>query len=673
MAGTKNEGCLPKDNAASGTGKAGAAGRAARGRKTASGSGQVGAAAGVGVSAGARDVTNSDGSSGKSSVSSATGGGESATAKSEKQGKNLYEYLDSFASAVENSAPVNAINGATNKINSVDCGDVVYQFMVDNVPYFKQAVNLLNKGVNFMNGLSTGISLSTTMAGSDFVQKICDMLSKIFGTIDGYVEITTKAAFVVFKRIDAMLERLENTLMNLTEAVKNCILDVFRDLAAYLKKALNLGLNIDWSSLISLMQDCPCVARVIAALTGCQEDDAGNNIRNNPAAIVLCIQDKFPFLTPVNLTTAVDAVYNDYIKRYIEMAFGYIESWIAYVYNKMIKPFRCLMKKYAEMLLYKVDVTGFINSLGSFSCFLVYSEEYKKGKKFYGMSIIDMINTYRQWIPCFQHACPSFSEKVKTRSQEIYKDLRLDDKYWRSAYAIDIYMMCINAPLEGLSPRDSTLRSMYPESPIDLINSWFKSSKNNKKEADGEVSGMDNAVASVEEMEAYQKQNSGRLPPNSPDPLSNIVALDGKIDTENSPNQGDDAIDINAENAIVAMMENMHAAGEAYYVEKFYQLIRLMGSYSTSSKFIDKANELLSTIEAVDTTYRYTGDYMQLDSGRSDVDFDDPETVASYTLEDDYDEKRVARLSSPTAFAGYTEKRGTRQAHYARRYSVLAG
>jgi hypothetical protein len=262
---------------------------------------------------------------------------------------------------------------------------------------------------------------------------------------------------------------------------------------------------------------------------------------------------------------------------------------------------------------------------------------------------------------------------VKTRSQEIYKDLRLDDKYWRSAYAIDIYMMCINAPLEGLSPRDSMLRSMYPESPIDLINSWFKSSKNNKKEADGEVSGMDNAVASVEEMEAYQKQNNGRLPPNSPDPLSNIVALDGKIDTENSPNQGDDAIDINAENAIVAMMENMHAAGESYYVEKFYQLIRLMGSYSTSSKFIDKANELLSTIEAVDTTYRYTGDYMQLDSGRSDVDFDDPETVASYTLEDDYDEKRVARLSSATAFAGYTEKRGTRQAHYARRYSVIAG
>lgn len=669
MAGTKNEGCLPKENAASASGKAGASGRAARTRSSSSGSG---VSAGVGASASVAAVKSSDGSSAVSTASSTSGKTESATAKAEtkKTGKNLYEYLDSFAQSVENSAAIKSMNKATDAINAVDCGDVVFKFMEDNVPMFKQAVSFLNKGVNFMNGLSTGVSLSTGMAGSDFVQKICDMLAKIWGTVDGYIEVVVKGAFVIFKRIDAMLERVENTLINLSEAVKNCILDVLRDLAGFLKRAAIIGISIDWSSLIELMQDCPCVARVIAALTGCQEDDFGNDIRNNPAAIVKCIEDKFPFLTPVNLTNAVDKMYRNYLKKYVDMAFGYLESWIVYVYNKLIKPLRCLIKKYAEMLRYKIDVTGFIKSLGNFACFLIYTEEYKKGKKYYGMSVIDMINSFRQWINCFKHACPNFSEKVKSRSREIYKDLRLDDKYWRSAYAIDIYMMCINADLEGLSPRNSALRAMYPESPIDLIMSWIKKSEKDREVADEEAA-FQSTAALEDEIEKYKAEHNGELPPNAPDPVSTIVALDGNTDTENEVNSGDEPMDVNAENAVIAMMENMHAAGEPYYVEKFYQLIRLMNVYATSPKFLDKANELLATMETVDTSYRDTGDYMPITGGRKDLEIDETEIVASYTVEDDYDAARVARLSSPSAFAGYSVKAGSRSAFYARRYSSV--
>ena len=372
----------------------------------------------------------------------------------------------------------------------------------------------------------------------------------------------------------------------------------------------------------------------------------------------------------MNLTNAVDKMYRNYLKKYVDMAFGYLESWIVYVYNKLIKPLRCLIKKYAEMLRYKIDVTGFIKSLGNFACFLIYTEEYKKGKKYYGMSVIDMINSFRQWINCFKHACPNFSEKVKSRSREIYKDLRLDDKYWRSAYAIDIYMMCINADLEGLSPRDSTLRAMYPESPIDLIMSWIKKSKKDREVADEEAA-FQSTAALEDEIEKYKAEHNGELPPNAPDPVSTIVALDGNTDTENEVNSGDEPMDVNAENAVIAMMENMHAAGEPFYVEKFYQLIRLMNVYATSPKFLEKANELLATMETVDTSYRDTGDYMPITGGRKDLEIDETEIVASYTVDDDYDAARVARLSSPSAFAGYSVKAGSRSAFYARRYSSV--
>lgn len=652
MATTNNDGCLPQSNAAAASGKSGSAGLS--GRSTSSSAGKN---------------TAADGSVDVSSASSTSGASESATAKNEKKGKNLYEYLDSFASSVENSSPVTALDKATAAINDVDCGDVVFKFMEDNVPKFKEAVALLNKGIGFMNGFSTGVSLSTGMAGSDFVQKICDMLSKMMGTIDGYIEVVVKGAFVVFKRIDAMMERLENTLINLTDAIRNCILDVFRDLAAFIKRALNIGLKIDWTSLTELMQDCPCVARVIAALTGCQEDDAGNDIRRNPVAIVTCIQNKFPFLDPSSLTTAVDKIYSNYIKKYVNMAFGFIQSWIAYVYNLLIKPLRCLIKKYAEMLTYKIDVTGMVNLFDSFSCFLVYTEEYKKGKKYYGMSIIDMINTFRQWIPCFQHACPNFSSKVNTRSKELYKDLRLDDKYWRSAYAIDIYMMCINTGLSGQSPRDSELRAMFPESPIDLVMSWFRSAKNQKKENDEETDTMGNGAATVDEVNEYAAEHDGDYPPNAPDPLSTVIELDGKLDNENSVNEGDEPMDTMSADAITSMMDNMYAAGEPYYVEKFYQLIRLLGRYSMPEKFLDTARRLLSFMETSDTTYRDAGDYLRPKTGRPDVSLDETEHVATYSVDDDYDEDKVAALSDPAVFAGYDPVAGSLASFYAQRYA----
>ena len=126
MAGTKNEGCLPKENAASASGKAGASGRAARTRSSSSGSG---VSAGVGASASVAAVKSSDGSSAVSTASSTSGKTESATAKAEtkKTGKNLYEYLDSFAQSVENSAAIKSMNNATDAINAVDCGDVVFK------------------------------------------------------------------------------------------------------------------------------------------------------------------------------------------------------------------------------------------------------------------------------------------------------------------------------------------------------------------------------------------------------------------------------------------------------------------------------------------------------------------------------------------------------------------
>lgn len=620
------------------------------------------AAAGIRSSSGGT-LSSTRAESGTAMSSASTeGSGESATAAAERRArppesktfKNISEYVDDFTAAVERAVDLEGMNRATRSLNDTDCGDAVYKFVYDNVPGFATASAWLNKGVNFMTGLSTGVSLSGAMASSDFVQTVCDMLSKFYGSVNAFIEIFTKGAFVLFKKIDAMRERLETAMLNLTDAIMNCILDVLNDTVERMKIMLNSSLGVDWNALTKLMIDCPCLTSVVAHLTGCTRDDAGNDITNNAPAVILCVRDRFSFLDPVKLTANLQTMYEDYIKKYVKMIFGYLESWIVYVYNLLIKPLRSAVKKYAEMLMYKNDVTTLIDMVGPFRCFFIYTEEYRRGTKFKGMSVIDMINSFKQWVTCFEHACPQFSEKVKNRSKEIYKDLRLDDKYWRNAYEMDIYTVCIAARLDATTPRESMLRSMYSESPIDLILAAFRKSKS-KGDDDPVTDDVVVAKVTQDEIAAYSATNDGKLPPEAPSSFDQAISFTDAPETENEVNVGSQPIGKDTEAVLVTMLRNLGNGTGTFYTEKVYQMVRFMGFYATSDAYVSAAQEVLDSLEHMDGDFARAPDAVLQSSDRRPPVYDAQEDVrVDYSPEDDYDAELCNALMSP---AVYTKKR----------------
>uniref|UniRef100_UPI003865C390 hypothetical protein n=1 Tax=Fibrobacter sp. TaxID=35828 RepID=UPI003865C390 len=339
--------------------------------------------------------------------------------------------------------------------------------------------------------------------------------------------------------------------------------------------------------------------------------------------------------------------------------FNYIESWIVYVFNLLIKPFRWLMKKYVSMLRAKMNVTAFIEGLGPFECLFVYSKEYDNGKEFLGMSVIDMINTYRGWIKCLEVACPALSEKIKNKTKQLYKDLRLDDKYWRRAMEADIYTCCIAVDLDGMTPRESVLRQLYNESPWDLLMSWFRKSKNKD----------DNTSPDEEEAEEYELSRpismKDMMPTDDnqePSSFSDAVNFAYSPETENSVNVGTKKITERDENILMSISDSMVAGSkkDSYYVEKMYQLVRFGNKYAVSKNYVSHMNDNIGEIERPGSDFSsnttsarsadYVGrqpDFVKNPTGLPTVDNPDlPESVKpTYEIPDDFDKTRTEKIA----------------------------
>lgn len=603
---------------------------------------------------------------------------ESTTATSASKesttSKNLNDYLDDFISSVERGFGLSELNDTVDTINGVDCSDEVYKFLAANVPGFSTAMGWMNKVVDGVHGILSGTTISTAVSGADFTKSVCDALVMFYGTVNGYIEVFTKGAFVFFKKIDALRLRLENALLNLTDAIKFCILDVLNDLLAKIKAVVKLSLTVDWDALLKLMIDCPCLTKVVATLTNCTRDADGNDISNDAYAVIECIKSYLDFLNPIDICVGLEALYESYVRKYVEIVFGYIGSWIVYVFKMIIKPFRYAIKKYAEMLMFKMDVTAFIEMVGPFECFFVYTDEYKSGNKYKGMSIIDMINTFRRWIPCFEHACPSFSEKVKNRSKEIYMDLRLDDKYWRNAFEIDLYTTCIGAKLGGSNARETTLRSLYNESPWDLIMTWYRHNSN-KNKGDAETNPVPDSelMATEADIAEYQASHGGKNPPNTPNDFSQSVKFTDAPETENEVNVGNIEISESILNYCIMIIRNLGISDDSYYTEKLYQFIRLMNVYKTSPEYVDAATEsLLHTDHLRGTFGRGTPTTLTATGIRPPLDIDDTDRLATYRIDNDYDEEFVEHTEDRSVYMMTRGKNESRIDFYSRMYMAAA-
>ena len=556
--------------------------------------------------------------------------------------------VNTFSSAVEQTA--SAMDTTTRQINAVDCSDMLFDFIKENVPMFGTAMWGLDKVTNAMNGLSSGATISKLIQQPDFVKNICNFIENWGGMIDGWLDVFIKTAFALFDKIDAARTRLENATLSLTEAVRHCILDVFNAIRDKIMKTINLSISINWDDLLRHMHDCPCLCKIIANLTGCTRDEYGRDITTNAAAVKYCLEQKFSLMTPVGLSLAVDNLLTKYVRKYIDMVFNYLESWIVYVFNLLIKPFRWLMKKYVELLRAKMNVDLFIKGLGPFECLFVYSTETSHGVEYYGMSIIDMVNTYRGWIKCLEMACPALSEKIKNRVKQLYKDLRLDDKYWRRAMEADIYTCCLAIDLDGMTPRESVLRKLYSESPWDVLMSLFKKTKNKD----------DDTSVEDEELEQYEIDRPitaadmmPTLDNQEPSAISQSVKFIYAPETENEVNVGTRPISSSDENVLMTIGDSMVAGSkdDAYYVEKYYQLIRFTNKYATTKNFVNHMSANMDNIEAPSADFSSNNVVAREDSNMGrDPDLPDVTegeiVYPTYSIPDDFDKARAERISN---------------------------
>lgn len=606
----------------------------------------------------------------QSSVDSAVVSTPTASTSSQLAGDSGYPLKPSVMTSVDGLASTitggiekaaSAIDASTKRINSLDCSDMLYDYIMDKLP---KSVKLLMSGVtagmdkaaSAMHGVTSGASIGKLIQKPDFVKNVCTFVEMWGGTVDGWLDVIVKAAFALFNKIDAARERLEYATLDFTEAVRNCILDVINAIQDKLNGLLNFTMAINWDDLGKYMAKCPCLANVIANLTGCTEDADGNSTKGRPWAIIACINEKFSFLNVTDLKFGLDTMITKYVKNFINGLFNLIEAWIVYVYDLLIKPFRMLLKKYAQLLTKKMNVNKFIDMVGPFECFFVYTEEYDNGKKFYGMSAIDMIKTYKGWIGCLEIACPNLSEKIKNRTKQLYKDLRLEDKYWRRAMEADIYTCCLAMELDAPTARESVLRQLYLENPWDWLLSQFRKAKNkddNTSEAEAEADEYD-----TNRPFTFSDLHPSKTAP-AADGIRDSINFTYAMETENEVMAGPKKISKFEENTLKSIVGSMSAqSDDNYYVEHMYQLVRFSNNYATTEAYIQYVSEKLDSIESLSGDYSSSNTGMNESSVRkpyyadnptgyptADGSVKTPALVSTYSVASDFEQSRYEKIS----------------------------
>ena len=560
-----------------------------------------------------------------------------------------------------------AIQQSATSLYNYDCSEHLYDWVVETCPWLKTGMGAIDNIVNALNSVTSGVGLSSLLSTSEVSQAICNGIAGIYGAIDGWLEILTKAAFVMFDKIDDARKKLERAMKRLSNATLDCILDVCDAIEDYLNRSVTLSLAFDWNGIIKFMKTCPCVSRFIAWMFNCDRDADGNSISDRPDEIIRCIRTKYPFLDATQITAGISALMDKYIRSYIVLMFDFIKLGITFIFEMVISPFRWLIKKYAEMLQMKLDAGFIIRPAKSvhLDCFLVYTKEYKDGEEFYGMSILDMLATYRQMIPCLEYACPGLSEKIKNKVKQHNKELRLDDSFWNRQFEADIYSCCIAAEnSSGYTMKE--FRDMW-DSLWDKLISMTQKANNSVVQVKAESS-----------LGSFESE------------LATISATFGRDDSEVSPYESaaDSAYGTDYENGIVNGTRYISSSNERkllsvaasvsagikdddYFTEKWYQFLRFKAPFHFSKGGMTELGNMGDEISfpANPDFSKHPTTTFSPSTVRKAEEVSSVEREPNYVVESDYDSAQVNKIESMR----WTSQRSNESLtdYYARMYATV--
>ena len=543
--------------------------------------------------------------------------------------------LSSFTEAVEKAA--NSVNNVTSKLEATNCTKVVFDWcretmginayaavgMMSNLNYSFQNYNNFNFPVNLDGALTLSKSL-------------CQTIGTWIAWIQGTIDIATKAAFVLFAKIDAARLRLEEALLNFNDAVFKCITDLLSDIKMSASLDVGVGasvsLDFNWDELLQIMIDCPCFCRAIACVTGCNKDADGNDMSRNPEMVLECLQKKFPLSLGVGIGIGggIAGSLNDLLYDFLLKLYLSIKEAIEMTFEMLMKPLRALIKAYADLLTQKFDVSGFIKMVGNFECFFIYTLEYKNNREFYGMSIIDMINTFKSWTVCFSHLCPGLMQDIEGKIKEINENLRLNDTFWQGAFEADLYDLCIAAKLGYKSFSDYEFREIYRDNP--------------KTQFDSLLSQLE-ASAITRVCKNHKKTSAANTPTSK---VEEAIMFRTAPDRENEVNVGEKPISKSEQKKCISISHNLvDKTVSPYFTEKYYQLLRMLADYEINDETVDELTKILDNcskkVYPVNMSKPFTP-FPSNQSARAAIEVYPADIEVTYELVDDYDEEAIAKI-----------------------------
>ena len=579
-------------------------------------------------------------------------------------GMSINEQVDEFFDIFNSTS--SAIQKAATDLYAYDCSDHLYDWITDLCPWLKSGLSVLDSGKKCMNSFSSGVKLKDFMSTNTVMKGICNTIASFYGTLIGWLEISTKAAFVLFDKIDAARKKLEKAMKRITNATLACLLDIYDAIDRYLQNTIELSLAVDWNDLIKFMEKCPCVSRFVAYLTGCDRDRYGNSISGNPTEIVACLREKFSFLDGATLATGLSRLMEKYIRRYLVLFFDFIKFGIDFIFSMIIAPFRRLIKQYADFLRKKWDVDVLISGAKTshLDCLFVYTTEYDGDRSYYGMSILDMITTLKRMVPCLEYGCRGLSDTIRNKIKKLNEDLRLTDDFWNRAFEADLYMCCIAAD-GNTAYTMSELRDMWDSLWDRLISKTQKASVIVEENRQGATMGsIADAINEVRQENGVEPSDS-----NFSDPYLEAATFSTGPEMENNIVNGDEPVSQRDEDLLVKVAESIvqGVGSDEYFNEKWYQYLRFKATKRFSDGAMDNLGELRDRLVESYKHSNAQSAYPPGPTGRQPLEIDDDERPPNYSVPSDYDGQRVeAILTSTWDKMGADE---TLDDYYARMYS----
>lgn len=346
-----------------------------------------------------------------------------------------------------NNTFLEAVRNATTDLSNIDCGDNILNNTINKVGDFVSDNLKFKKIVKYSTELGNFGKVE-----DKFIDLICFNINQYLKELELLLDGLLKIPLEILKKIQKLKDKLEQALLDFSKKLRDCFIKIILDAKKSLNKLYKETIGFD--GLLELMQQCPCIMELIQDLfTKCK------NVRT-PQEVINCLNTEYKF-SPATILNKV----NDWIDKNVGNTiffFNLIDDAIQLLLETLILPLRELIKKYCKLLNEKHNLNYLLGKNQAIRCLFEYSLEFdKNGNKYYGMSIIDMLNSMKKWSSCIDFVCSSLHDDIKRDIQSYNDQLKLDFKYWNDEISVDIYFACIASNLDSSKIRPSAVREIF--------------------------------------------------------------------------------------------------------------------------------------------------------------------------------------------------------------------